>query len=655
MRTNLLDIAGLVKAALATACLAATLPATTAARQGDSPSLVWYGNTTPVPIADLATTETLFYVDGVGSPILDVRVSLQIFHTLDADLDISLVGPDGTTVDLTSDNGGTGGNFGSACTPESSRTTFDDAAATAITDGSAPFIGTFRPEQPLSAFDGKTGSGSANGIWRLRITDDAAGNTGSLQCWSLFIDAAITAPLALDDAYTTPINTPLVVPAPGVLANDDASGGGAMTAAVVAQPTHGFLTFFSNGGFNYTPSVNYTGTDSFAYRAFNGVGTVGSNVAWVHLTVAPPPPTAVNDAYTTPFETPLTVAAPGVLANDDNPVPLSSMIAGLRTDPSHGSLTFNENGSFLYIPAAGYFGPDSFTYNAINTGGASNEAAVLLTVGPPTTARPPTDLYASSIVGTVVTLRWTPPAAGAAPTQYVLEGGLAPGQVLASFPTGSPYPVFTFVAPTGSFYARVHTLAGANRSAASNEIRLHVNVPVPPSAPADLLSLVNGSTLNLAWRNTFAGGAPNRMALEVTGAFTGSLPLTAGDAFGFAGVPGGTYTLRLYAVNAGGVSPPSNPVTVTFPGPCSGPPLTPSGFLAYRLGNVVFVTWDPATSGPAPTGDVVHVTGAFNGSFPTSGRALSSPVAPGAYNLSVVATNACGTSAATPVQTVMVP
>lgn len=654
MRTNPLNVAGLTRAALAAACLAATLPAATVARQGDSPSLVWYGNTTPLAIADLATTETLFYVDGVGSPILDVRVSLHITHPLAADLDISLEGPDGTTVELTSDNGGAGANYGSACTPDASRTTFDDAAATAITEGAASFVGSFRPEQALAAFDGKDGAGSANGLWRLRITDDTAGNVGTLQCWSLFIDAAITAPLAVDDAYATPINELLVVSTPGVLANDDASGGGPMTAAVVQQPHHGFLELSSDGSFTYTPSAGYAGEDFFYYRAYNGVGSVGSNTARVNITVATPP-TTVNDSYSTPFETPLNVPAPGVLANDENPDPGSSMIAGLVTHPTHGSLALNPDGSFSYTPAAGYLGLDSFTYRAINTGGAGNVATVGITVGAPGNVQPPSGLRAASVAGNLVTLRWTPPAFGAAPTQYVLEGGLVPGQVLASFATGSPAAIFTFVAPTGSFYARVHAVAGAERSVASNEIRLHVNVPVPPSAPADLLSLVNGSTLDLAWRSTFEGGPASRMALEVSGAYNGAFTLPAGDTFSFTGVPAGTYTLRLYAVNAGGVSIPAGPLTVTFPGACSGPPLAPAGFLAYKLGNVVFVTWDPPASGPAPTGYAVQVTGAFTGSFPTSGRALSSPVAPGTYNLSVVATNACGTSTATAVQSVAVP
>ena len=634
--------------------LAGVIPITTSARQV---AAIRYDNASHVSIPDGSSVESLVYVDGVGSPILDVRVSLQVFHTLDADLDVSLIGPDGTTIDLTSDNGGSGGNYGTACTPDGSRTTLDDAAPTAITAGSAPFIGSFRPEQALSAFDGKTGAGAANGIWRLRIADDTAGNTGTLQCWSLFITASVTAPTAVDDAYSTPINTPLVVPAPGVLANDLPNGGGPMTAAAVSQPTHGFLTFNSDGSFTYTPSSNYTGPDTFAYRAFNGVGAVGSNVAFVDLTVTPPPPTAMDDTYATPFQTPLNVPAPGVLGNDINPVPSSSMTAGLIANVAHGTLTFNSNGSFAYTPAAGYFGSDSFTYSAINVGGAGNAATVFLTVGGPTNAQPPTGLYTSSVVGNRVTLRWTPPTAGATPTQYVLEGGLAPGEVLASFPTGSPYPIFTFVAPTGSFHVRMHSLAGTDRSAASNEILLHVNVPVAPSTPADLLSLVDGSTLNLAWRNTFAGGAPSGMVLEVTGAFAGAFALGPGDTFAFAGVPAGTYTLRLSAINAGGVSAPSNPVTVTFPGPCTAlaRPNTPIGMLAYKIGNTIFVIWDPAASGPAPTAYVLNVTGAFVGSFPTTGRALSSAAAPGSYGVSVVANNACGTSAPTPVQTVTIP
>ncbi len=133
-----------------------------------------------------------------------------------------------------------------------------------------------------------------------------------------------------------------------------------------------------------------------------------------------------------------------------------------------------------------------------------------------------------------------------------------------------------------------------------------------------------------------------------------SIPLGALDAATFDDVPAGSYTLSLRATNASGSSGASNTVTVTVPSACTGAPLTPANVLAYRNGNTLFVVWDPAASGPAPTGYVVHVAGSFSGSIPTTGRALSGAVSAATYNLSVVATNACGSSPATPAQVVTI-
>ncbi|MBL8135577.1 MAG: PD40 domain-containing protein [Acidobacteria bacterium] len=271
-----------------------------------------------------------------------------------------------------------------------------------------------------------------------------------------------------------------------------------------------------------------------------------------------------------------------------------------------------------------------------------------------TIPEPPTDLVASSIVGNRVTLRWTMPPGGPAPTNFVLEGGVYPGQVLASVPTGTSAPAFTFVAPTGSFYVRMHALNGPYRSEASNEVRIYVNVPVAPSAPANLLGLVNGSTLALAWTNTYEGGAPMSLYLNVSGAIYTSVPLGMTESFAFAGVPPGTYEFEVLALNAAGGAT-SNRVTLTFPGPCSGAPDPPAAVVAYAEGRTVFVDWRPAATGTVPTSYVLHVTGAYVGAFATATRGLSGTVGPGAYTVSVVAVNACGPSAASPPQTVVVP
>jgi len=96
------------------------------------------------------------------------------------------------------------------------------------------------------------------------------------------------------------------------------------------------------------------------------------------------PPTAVDDSATVNEDTALTVAAPGVLANDSDPDGPSPLTAVLVAGPSHAlSFALNADGSYNYTPAANYNGPDSFTYQAQDgLNSLSNTATVSLTVTP---------------------------------------------------------------------------------------------------------------------------------------------------------------------------------------------------------------------------------------------------------------------------------
>ena len=76
------------------------------------------------------------------------------------------------------------------------------------------------------------------------------------------------------------------------------------------------------------------------------------------------------------------VAAPGVLANDSDSGGYQ-MTAHLESNPSHGTVTLNGDGSFTYTATAGYEGTDSFTYYDSDTANnTSNVATVSLTVYP---------------------------------------------------------------------------------------------------------------------------------------------------------------------------------------------------------------------------------------------------------------------------------
>jgi subtilisin-like proprotein convertase family protein len=142
-------------------------------------------------VPDGGSTNSSVTVSGITTPIAKVTVSLNINHGSDSDLDLFLQGPDGTLVELSTDNGGTGNNYGNSC---AQRTTFDDAAGTAITSGAAPFFGTFRPEGKLSDFRGKFGA-DVNGTWTLLVSDDTANAIGGeLDCWTVTIFQATCVP-----------------------------------------------------------------------------------------------------------------------------------------------------------------------------------------------------------------------------------------------------------------------------------------------------------------------------------------------------------------------------------------------------------------------------------------------------------------------------
>ncbi|MBL0138101.1 MAG: CotH kinase family protein [Bacteroidetes bacterium] len=120
-----------------------------------------------IPVSGLASN--IDYHFGLES------VTINITHTQDRDIDCYLAAPDGTRIELTTDNGGTGDNY--------TNTTFRHDASQSITAGSAPFSGTYAPEQNLW---GVNNGQNGNGTWQLRVIDDSNnGITGSVVSWSI--------------------------------------------------------------------------------------------------------------------------------------------------------------------------------------------------------------------------------------------------------------------------------------------------------------------------------------------------------------------------------------------------------------------------------------------------------------------------------------
>jgi len=90
-------------------------------------------------------------------------------------------------------------------------------------------------------------------------------------------------PVARDDAYKTRKNEPFVIFAPGVLGNDSDPEGTRLRATLVRPAARGLVVLSHDGLFVYLPKPGFTGTDTFTYRASDGVQS--SNTATVTITV----------------------------------------------------------------------------------------------------------------------------------------------------------------------------------------------------------------------------------------------------------------------------------------------------------------------------------------------------------------------------------
>ncbi len=144
-----------------------------------------------------------------------------------------------------------------------------------------------------------------------------------------------------------------------------------LTYTVVGMPAHGTLSGTAPN-LTYTPSLGYSGQDSFTFKVNDG--HADSNIATVSITVVPAsPPTAEPQCVTTPKNTSVPITLTGTDTDGD---PLTYSIV---TGPTHGTLSGTAP-NLTYTPAAGYTGPDSFTFTANDGNVDSTPAQVSITV-----------------------------------------------------------------------------------------------------------------------------------------------------------------------------------------------------------------------------------------------------------------------------------
>lgn len=157
-----------------------------------------------IPTGPAVVTSTVS-VSGAGPYLWDVDLTTLLQHTFSNDLDVTIQSPAGTIVTLTTDNGGSNDDVFNG-------TLWDDQAGDTVTDHVYANLTTaspLSPEEALGAFRGE----NPNGTWTITISDDAGGDGGSLNSWTLDIYTLPGAPVTSTTSFSNDTVTP--IPDPG--------------------------------------------------------------------------------------------------------------------------------------------------------------------------------------------------------------------------------------------------------------------------------------------------------------------------------------------------------------------------------------------------------------------------------------------------------
>jgi VCBS repeat-containing protein len=189
------------------------------------------------------------------------------------------------------------------------------------------------------------------------------------------------APAAADDVRTTAEDTPLVIPATELLANDGDLDGDTLSVTGFGGASGGTLVY-SGGTFTFKPDADYSGPASFTYTVSDGKG--GTDTATVNVTVTPvnDAPVATGDTSTTAEDTALVIAVADLLANDADVD--GDMLSVSSVGGAVGGTVALHGGWITFTPDANFNGDASFSYTMSDGKGGTDTATVAVNVTPVT-------------------------------------------------------------------------------------------------------------------------------------------------------------------------------------------------------------------------------------------------------------------------------
>jgi hypothetical protein len=266
------------------------------------------------------------------------------------------------TVDVTANDSDLDGTIDPTSTNTTCTSCSEPSNGSLLNNGDGTFD--YIPDLDFNGYDG----------FVYQICDSGSPVLCDIATVSITVDPVADPPVATDDSASTAEDTAVTV---DVAANDSDPDGNLdptstnNTCTSCSEPTNGSLLNNGDGTFNYTPDLNFNGSDSFVYQICDSGSPVLCDTASVTVIVdaVNDPPVANDDSASTPEDTAVTV---DVAANDSDldgnldPTSTNNTCASC-SEPSNGSLVNNGNGSFTYSPDLDFNGLDSFVYQICDT------------------------------------------------------------------------------------------------------------------------------------------------------------------------------------------------------------------------------------------------------------------------------------------------
>lgn len=243
-----------------------------------------------------------------------------------------------------------------------------------VTGGVAPY--SYSWTKNGSAFGGNTSSitGLDPATYAVTVTD---ANTCTANNSAAVTATICNPPVAVNDLYNSLVGQP--VKGDVSLNDHDADNTNSeleFLPKTLPNSEQGVLVWDAdfNGKFTFNPTPGFSGTVVIRYMVEDPLGLQSEATLTINVY-----PTPVNDINTTFKNKPV---AGNVLTNDlyENNVPLA--VTSETKSTTHGTVTINPDGTYIYTPATDYVGTDTFTYQVCNTDNFCATATVNIEVLP---------------------------------------------------------------------------------------------------------------------------------------------------------------------------------------------------------------------------------------------------------------------------------